>query len=266
MKTNWHNKFAVITGASSGIGAAIARELSTRGLRVLLVARRTARLEELAGGIRSRGGQADVLSADLSDELERAALSRTIQQAYPPVDVLVNNAGLGWYGYTAEMPWDVAQNMLRVNVAAVVQLTLALLPGMRSRHSGHIINIGSIAGSLPEQGVALYAATKSFLDSFTTALHREMRGSGVHAGILRPGPVESEFFETSARHSQGRRTPAEKLTVPAALVANGVWRMLRRPRRVLYVPGILAAAPLLEFTFGWLIDRLGPLLLKRSPA
>jgi len=165
----WAGKTALITGASSGIGAAVARAVARQGARVVLVARRADRLELLADEIIRDGGQVHVIPADLTDEAERR---RVLVQAAEPgggVDILVNSAGLGWYGYGSDMPWEVAREMIQTNMAALAHLTLLALRDMRARGTGHIINISSVAGSLPEQGIALYGATKSFVDSFTTA-------------------------------------------------------------------------------------------------
>ena len=157
----WKGILAVITGASSGIGEAIARRLATQGLQVVLVARRRERLESLAGEINAAGGAARILTADLCCDADREYLCEQVGTA----DVLVNNAGLSWYGYGDQMNWKTALEMLQVNVEAVVQLSLAFLSKMRQRNRGHIINIGSISGSLPSQGIALYGATKSFLST-----------------------------------------------------------------------------------------------------
>ncbi len=185
---NWEDKIAVVTGASSGIGAATAKRLAREGLRVLLVARRQDRLEALAQEIRQAGGQAVPLAADLRREADRLRVFQEIAGRFGGIDVLVNNAGLGWYGYGDEMSWKTALEMLQVNIEAVVQFTLGCLHKMRARNAGHIINVGSISGSLPSQGVALYGATKSFLDNFTTALYRELSGTRVHVSVVRAGP------------------------------------------------------------------------------
>ncbi len=259
----WQGKVALITGASSGIGAATARMLAREGWRVILVARRPGRLQALAEEIRAAGGKAQAIVADLAVEEERQRLFREVQ-ASGGIDVLINNAGLGWYGYGADMPWPTARQMLEVNVAAVVHLTLLFLPEMRARNSGHIVNVGSIAGSLPSQGVALYSASKSFLDAFSTSLYREMRGNRVYVSIVRPGPVATEFFEAAADRSAGRRVPAEGLAVSPEAVACCICSLLRRPRRVAYVPGLLRFVPWVEPALGWLMDLLGPLLLRRE--
>jgi hypothetical protein len=135
---------------------------------------------------------------------------------------------------------------------------------MRARGRGHVINIGSIAGSLPEQGVAVYSATKSFVDSLTTALHRELRGTAIRVSLIRPGPVRTEFFDRAASLASGERVPGEALAVTADDVAREVLAVLRRPRRVAHVPRWLAVVQWVEPSFGWLIDRMGPVLLRRS--
>jgi short-subunit dehydrogenase len=260
MKKDWKDKLAVITGASSGIGAATARRLASEGMRVVLVARRQKRLEALAELIRKEGGKVRVIPADLRREADR----RRICEEAGAADVLVNNAGLGWYGYGEKMSWKTAQEMLQVNIEAVVQLSLSFLSKMRQRNKGHIINIGSISGSLPSQGVALYGATKSFLDAFSTALYRELRRTRVHVSIVRAGPVRTEFGEAALHRENGLHVPTEKVGITAEKVAERVWRLLERPRRLIYVPDYLRLVPWLELLFGWIIDRLGPLLLARQ--
>jgi short-subunit dehydrogenase len=261
----WFNKIAVVTGASSGIGAATARKLAGQGLHVILVARRRERLEQLAAEIRLSRGKADSIPADLSDESERQRVYNQVKAVYGQADVLVNNAGLGWYGFGTDMPWTTASEILQVNIAAAVHFTLLFLQMMRSIGSGHIINIGSISGSLPSQGIAVYGATKSFLDNFTTALYRELTGTHLHVSVVRAGPVLTDFCDTAASLEGGLHLPTERLGVTAETIAGHVWNLLEHPRRVVYVPSWLALTPYVEHTFGWLIDRLGPLLLRRQP-
>jgi short-subunit dehydrogenase len=263
---DWNGKIAVVTGASSGIGAATARRLGKEGLRVVLVARRRERLENLADEIEKSGGQAYVLKADLAEETDRVHLFEEISDRIGSADVLINNAGLGWYGYGSEMNWKTAWKMLQVNVEAVVQLSLSFLPDMRRRNAGHIINVGSISGSIPSQGIALYGATKSFLDNFTTALFRELIGTHVHVSVVRAGPVLTEFGETALKQDNGGHVPTEHIGVSAEHVAWQIWKLMLRPRRVIYVPGWLKVIPWAELAFGWIIDRVGPLLLKKLKA
>ncbi len=261
---DWQGKLALITGASSGIGALAAQHLAQRGLRVVLVARRRARLEDLADEISRAGGCARVLPADLSLPEQRQFLFEQVQAQFGCPDVLINNAGLGWYGYFSEMDWQTLHDLLQVNVLAAVDLTRLFLPEMRERNSGHIINVSSIAGSMPNQGIALYSASKSFLDAMTTCIYRELVGTRVHISSLRPGPVTTEFFSSAAGRPNGGKVPAERFAVSPQVVVNSLWSLLQKPRRVLYVPRYLGIAPWIESLFGWVIDLLGPLLLRRS--
>ncbi len=256
---------AVITGASSGIGEATARKFASHGMQVVLVARREQRLESLAESLRSSSGSACVMAADLSQAAERERICRTVEARYGTIDVLVNNAGLAWYGYGMEMSWETAWEILAVNVEAVVQLSLSFLKKMKAQNHGHIINVGSISGSLPSQGVAVYGASKSFLDNFSTALYRELSGTPIHVSVVRAGPVLTELSHAASRRLGGLPLPTGQIGVKSAHVARRIWDLLLKPRRVIYVPEALRIIPWLELSFGWIIDRLGPRLLKAQP-
>jgi hypothetical protein len=260
----WQGKTAMITGASGGIGAEITRKLAAEGLHVILVARREEIMDGLAKEITSIGGKATVIPADLSDENERRRVYRYVLKKFGHLDILVNNAGFGWYGYTQEMPWSLALEMLKVNVSAIVQLTLMFLPRMRARNSGHIINIGSVAGSIPSQGVALYSATKSFINAFTTSLYRELSNSKVRMSVVRAGPVTTDFFRTLNRKHSKLLDLVERLGVSPQRIASSVWSLILHPKRKIYVPGWMSVVPLIEFAFGWIMDRIGPLDLKKQ--
>lgn len=257
---DWHNRIAVVTGASSGIGEATARQLAKAGLTVVLVARRLERLLGLQAEITSVGGKAEVIAADLRSEEERTRLFEQVGAA----DVLVNNAGFGWYGYFHEMNWETAREMLQVNVGATAHLTSLFLPGMRERNRGHIINVGSISGSIPSQGITMYSASKSFMDAFTTALHRETHGTNVRVSVVRAGPVKTEFCESALSRENGGHVPTERVGVTSEYVAWRIWKLLLRPRRIIYVPRWLQIVPWVELSFGWLEDWIGPLLLRRT--
>ncbi len=196
-RRSWEGRVALVTGASSGIGAATARLLASHGLKVAIVARRGDRLESVADEITAAGGQAISIVADLTREDERLKVAEAVTLQLGPVDVLVNNAGIAWYGFGEEMSWQLAWQMIQLNLAAAAHFTLQFLPQMKARRTGHIINIGSIAGSFPSQGVAVYGATKAFIDNFSTALHRELRapacgwvsyGRGTYTPRCRPRP------------------------------------------------------------------------------
>jgi short-subunit dehydrogenase len=259
---DWQDRIAVVTGASSGVGEATAVRLAAEGMQVRLVARRLDRLARLQERIEARGGCATGLAADLSIESERCRVFDDLQ-AHGGVDVLINSAGFGWYGYFSQMPWDTASEMLRVNVAASAHLASLFLPEMLRRGRGHIINVGSIAGSIPSQGIAMYAATKAFLDAFTTSLWRELRGTPVKASIVRASAVRTEFGESALSRDGGGHVPTEHVGVSADHVAACIWALLQHPRRLIYVPRWTRVVPWAELSFGWFMDLLGPLLLQR---
>ncbi|MGD8806050.1 MAG: SDR family NAD(P)-dependent oxidoreductase [Chloroflexota bacterium] len=259
-----HDQVALVTGASSGIGAATAQKLASAGYRVVLVARREAALQAIVDQIVARGGEAAIITADLAVESERRRVYDEVNARFGRVDVLINSAGLGWYGFGDEMPWHLAQQMLAINVTAVTQLTLLFLQDMKDRNQGHIINVSSVVGSLPSQGVALYSATKSFIDTLTSSLYRELRGSNVHVSVVKPGAVATPFFDEAAAATNGQPIPAKELAIQPDTVARRILALIKRPRRVAFVPGILGFVPWVELLFGWLIDMLGPILLRRK--
>lgn len=262
-KKEGQGQVALVTGASSGIGAATAQKLALVGYRVVLVARRQEALQDVVDQITIAGGEAELITADLGQAPECRRVYDEVNDRFGRVDVLINSAGLGWYGFGEQMPWRLAQQMLAVNVAAVTQLTLLFLQDMKARNQGHIINVSSVVGTLPSQGVALYSATKSFIDTLTSSLYRELRGSNVHVSVVKPGAVATAFFDEAAAATNGQPIPAKGLAIQPERVARRILRLIRRPRRMVFVPGVLGFVPWIEPMFGWLIDRLGPLLLQR---
>lgn len=263
-KNSQPQKTALVTGASSGIGAATALHLAQDGMRVILVARRQDRLEALVDSIRSRHGEADFIRADLTSLEERENVIDQVANQWGTPDVLVNNAGIAWYGYYHEMEWETARSLCQLNVEAVMHMTRRFLPGMVSRGSGLVVNIGSIIGKMPTQGTVMYSATKSFLDTFSISLYRELRGSGVTVSVMRPGPIITEFFDRTEQSPNGRRIPAERFAIPAERVAKAVARLVRRPRKVVYVPFWIGIVPALYNAVGWAVDLAGPLLLRKK--
>jgi short-subunit dehydrogenase len=188
------NGVVLVTGASSGIGAEIAREFASRSRRVVLVARRAEKLRELA---ESLGAAADVLAADLSKPAERAALPDRVTELGLVVDVLVNNAGLSTMGPIAESDPAAELNLIEVDVAAVADLCSRFVPGMVSRGRGAVLNVASVGAFGPVPGQAAYGAAKAFVLSYTQSLGQELHGTGVIAAALCPGPVKTGFGEAA---------------------------------------------------------------------
>ena len=184
------NRAAIVTGASSGIGEAIARELAQRGYQLVLVARRVDRLHEIAEDF---DPPAHVLVADLSRPAERAGLPARVAELGLQPDILVNNAGFSVGAVIAKSVPEQQLNLVEVDVAAVVDLCSRFLPGMVERGRGAVLNVSSLAGFYPLPGHAAYGAAKAFVLSYTESLHIELRGSGVVASALCPGPVDTGF-------------------------------------------------------------------------
>jgi uncharacterized protein len=187
---------AVVTGASSGIGADIARELVGRGYGVTLVARREDKLRELAGELGGRV-RVEVLACDVADSNARARLFDEVDSRGLTVDVLVNNAGIGTIGSVTKTAVDDEIAQVRVNVEAVIDLTTRAVQQMVPRGRGAILNVGSTAGFHPFPGQVGYSATKAFVKSYTEGLRGELAGTGVTVALLNPGPVRTEFLQSA---------------------------------------------------------------------
>lgn len=231
---------ALITGASSGIGAALARGLASRGQGVTLVARREQRLRELAEELEQGGIRAEAIACDLADPAERDRLQREIEANGCAVEVLVNNAGFGGGEEFAATDADLLTNMVAVNVAAVTDLATRFLPGMVERGRGALLNVASTAAFQPMPGSANYAATKAYVLSLSEALHSELKDEGVTVTALCPGPVKTEFTDVAGLTDAEARTP-EMLWMSAEQVATEALRGLEAGKRVV-VPGLLNRA------------------------
>ncbi|MEA2421870.1 MAG: uncharacterized protein QOF55_969 [Thermoleophilaceae bacterium] len=186
-----------MTGASSGIGADIARELTKRGHGVTLVARREDRLRELADELKASDVRVEVIACDVSDAAARTQLVDKVNRLGLDVEVLINNAGYGSGGAFHELDGESEAAMVRVNCEAVVALTHEYLPKMIERGRGGVLNVGSTAGEQPLPRQATYSASKAFVNTFSDALHAEMHGTGVTVTSLRPGPVKTEFGDVA---------------------------------------------------------------------
>ena len=189
----YRGRTALVTGASAGIGADLARQLGAAGARVVLVARREDALASVAEAVRRAGGTAAVVAADLEPAGAAAALADRLDEAGETVDVLVNNAGFGLQGPVVEMEPGEAEGMVGLNVSALTGLTCRLVPGMVERGRGGVLNVSSVAAFAPAPRFAVYAATKAYVLSLTEALWAELRDTPVHVTCLCPGPVRTEF-------------------------------------------------------------------------
>ncbi|HEY6276561.1 MAG TPA: SDR family NAD(P)-dependent oxidoreductase [Streptosporangiaceae bacterium] len=238
---------ALVTGGSSGIGAAAARALAAAGVRVLIAGRDTGRLHTIAGQTGGLALPCDLAPATGPAELAEVALraAATLAPDTGPaagpddpggpggIDILVNNAGVGWAGPLGEITPAKVAELVAVNLTAPMELTRLLLPGMMARGGGRVVFVSSIAGATGVRGEAVYAATKAGLAMFAESLSYELAGHGVRACLIVPGVIDTPFFERRGR-PYGRRRPAP---IPAERVARAIVSGLEHDRAVVYVPG-----------------------------
>jgi short-subunit dehydrogenase len=251
-------RVVIVTGASSGIGEATARAFGRAGDRVVLVARRVGRLQQLAAGL----PDALVVPADLThvgdvERVPRAALAR-----YGRIDVLVNNAGLGRYDWLEDLPVAEIETQLQVNLLAPILLTRAVLPAMLAQRRGVIVNVGSVAGRIATPTMSVYNAAKFGLDGFSEALRREVGPQGIHVCLIAPGPVAGTEFgahgaaEGGLRALRGRWGRLRWLHTDADRVAAAIVQLADRPRPRHVLPGIYRAMIAVNALAPGLVDRI----------
>ncbi len=233
----FRGRWALVTGASAGIGVALARELARQGAKLILTARRVERLEALAAELTAQGTEVRVVAADLNDPAAPLQIFDATEGAGLPVEILVNNAGLGQYGAFYESPVEQELSQVRVNCEAVVRLTRLFLPRMVERRRGWVMVVASTASFQPVPYLSTYAATKVFDRFFAQGLAAEVARFGVKVTALCPGSTESEFFDVA-------RAGAFKQRVQSAedVARQGVEGMARGRRTVIpYAGGRMSA-------------------------
>jgi uncharacterized protein len=232
---------ALVTGASAGIGEAIARQLAGRGYGVTLVARREERLRALADELSARHGvRAEAVGADLGDAPAREALATRIGELGLKVEILVNNAGFGGSGNFASSDRERLVSMVKLNCEALLDFQARYLPGMVGRGRGAVINIASTSAFQPIPGTATYAATKAFVLSLSEAVHEELKGTGVTLTAVCPGPVRTEFTQAAGIEGAEERTP-DFIWTSADSIAKAAVEAAEKGKRSI-VPGLLNRA------------------------
>ena len=224
---------ALITGASSGIGEAMCRELGRAGIPQVVVARRGDRLEQLAATF----ADVEVLAADLTTADGVAAVEERLTDPHRPVDLLVNNAGFGTSGAFAELDPDRLDEEVRLNVGALTRLSRAALGAMVPRKRGYLLNVSSVVSFQPGPRLAVYAATKAYVTSLSESLHEEVRGTGVKVTALCPGLTRTEFQDVSMSTKMADRAPAWVWQSAEEVAATGLRDMAAG--RALSIPGPL---------------------------
>jgi short-subunit dehydrogenase len=256
-------KTALVTGASSGIGAELARVHAEHGGDLIVVARRQERLEALKTELENAHGiTVHVLARDLMQADAAQQIYDVLQARGVPIDYLINNAGLGNYGLFHEQDWAQNEDLIKLNILAPAALTRMFLPQMVSRRSGRVLNIASMAGFVPGPLQAVYYASKAFVISFSEAIANELAGTGVTVTVLCPGPTETEF--TLRPEMKGVRLL--QWAVSARIVAEAGYDAMLQGKTVV-VPGILSKFVmhgLLRFSPRKLTTRISRALMEKK--
>jgi short-subunit dehydrogenase len=249
------DQVAVITGASSGIGLAIARRLASAGAAVVLGARRADKLEAAVNGIRGAGGRAESLAMDVTSEADVLRLVALARDTFGRLDVMVCNAGFGYYGTVEETGSDVMRRMMDVNFMGTFYGARAALPIFRAQARGHLIIISSIVGQRGIARMSGYTATKAAQVGFAESLRTEFAGTAIHVSVVLPVSTDTEFREAMARdygHSVRGLGPKQ----PVEAVAQSVFDCLHRPKAEVYPHRPSRALTILNAVAPAFTDRL----------
>ena len=260
-----NKKIIVITGASSGIGAATARRLARAGICLTLAARRVDKLEQVAREAGSSGAEVLMLQTDVTRQEDIQRMVNSTLERWGQIDVLINNAGTGNDPNLVDMPSERIRNEVHINLIAVIECAQAVLPVMLKQRSGHIINVASLAGLIAVPGSSVYSATKFGVNGFTDALHRELLGTGIRVSAFCPGYTPSEI-------SPGLKAIAERQPnaphipglMPVTYVADQIARLIDHPRLRVVVPKSWRPLPYIATFFPIIADKLMPLFRSKN--
>ena len=250
-------KVIIVTGASSGIGEATARQFAREGAKVVLAARRVDRLQALAQEIAAlgTGAEAFVVQADLSKLEDIQSLIKQTLDKYGRIDVLVNNAGFGRLDWLEKLePIKDIQSQFDVNVLGVIQTTRQALPVMMKQRSGHIINMCSMAGLVATPTYTIYAACKHAVHGFSEALRREVKPWGIDVSMIYPGGVVTEFAAHAGMKRKTQASTPKALLLTADQVGSAVVQLVRRPRAMWILPWAWSFTVWLNRNLNWLVD------------
>jgi short-subunit dehydrogenase len=252
--TSFDGLTALITGASSGIGRALALRVAGAGARVVLVARRVDLLEALAADIRRDGGQALVLACDVADREQVVAAAQQARDRFGTIDVLVNNAGYGHHRRFVDWDLDDMERMMRVNYFGALYWTKTLLPSMIDRRRGWIVFVASVGGKLGVPEESAYAASKFAMVGLAEALSLEVEDCGVHVLTVCPGTIRTEFFDAEALE---RMPPvSRRMMVDADALVEAIIRALAKGKHEITFPRFIAA--------GYVVRAIAPGFMRRN--
>ncbi|MGE8077981.1 SDR family NAD(P)-dependent oxidoreductase [Peribacillus loiseleuriae] len=252
-----HNKCVVITGASGGIGKEIAKKAAEQGARVVLLARNTDKLEELRNELNKQYGDvAYAYTLDVSDMKKIVDVFTDIYAHVGEIDVLVNNAGYGTFKEVDETDTEEIQAMFRVNVIGLMACTKMVVPAMKRRKSGHIINIASMAGKIATPKSTLYSSTKFAVIGYSNALRLELMRDGIRVTTVNPGPIQTNFFDI-ADESGTYVKNIEKFILQPAYVADKIVAAMLTKKREINLPRFMNAISKMHTLFPNTVETLG---------
>ena len=247
----------IITGASSGIGAATARRLARENVCLTLAARRADRLQGVASDVEKLGSEALIVPTDVTNRADIHHMVQSTLDRWGRIDVLLNDAGISYDEPLVDLEPDKIRNEVQVNLIALIECTQAVLPVMLGQKSGHIINVASIEGLVATPGSSVYCATKFGVFGFSDSLRRQLRGSGIHVSAFCPGYTPSEITPRLKSHVDGRPdAPHHPGLMPTNYVADQIARLIRHPRRMVILPRSWSVLVLVAFLFPGIADAL----------
>lgn len=261
---DFQGKVVIVTGASEGIGRATALEFARLKARVVLAARTQSRLIDLEREIVAAGGDALAVPTDVADDESVAAMVRAAVDRFGGVDILINNAGYGVMGHAVDVPMADFKRVYEVNLFGVLRCTQAVVPEMRKRGGGAIVNVSSVVGRLTVPFLGAYCSTKYALNSMSDALREELRTENIRVVAVLPGRIDTRFGDNAVRH-RGYRSPGNHAGAPPATVARAIVRAIRWNRRAVFAPWWYRLLPLLRNAVPGLVDRiLGAAIRKQA--
>jgi short-subunit dehydrogenase len=247
----------IITGASSGIGAATARRLARENVCLTLAARRADRLQGVASDVENLASEALIVPTDVTNRADIHRMVQSTLDRWGRIDVLLNDAGISYDEPLVDLEPDKIRNEVQVNLIALIECTQAVLPVMLKQKSGHIINVASIEGLIATPGSSVYCATKFGVFGFSDSLRRQLRGSGIHVSAFCPGYTPSEITPRLKAHVDGRPdAPHHPGLMPTSYVADQIARLVRHPRRMVILPRSWSVLVLVAFLFPGVADAL----------
>ncbi len=257
---DFKNKAVLITGASSGIGKETAIQFAKRGARLVLVARRKQKLENLKKNLQKFSVPIMICQCDVSDKSQVKEMSQKVLEEFGSIDILVNNAGFAIYGSVSDLTIEEIESQMATNYFGMVYCTKSFLPSMIEKKSGHIVNVASVAASFGLPGIASYCASKFAMLGFSEGLKHELKGTGVGITVVSPIMVRTDFFDHPSFEKMPKYSPT---SLSAKTVAKAILRAANSPRLEIIVPSVVRGAVWIKHTFPYVINPILGSAFKR---